>query len=188
MSRLRAAHILLFVFTTALLAGCITENSVNNTLAGTSSGIIPTGTRDITTVSVPQERPACPAYSYNGSYWISIDPLNDVRGTPFMINGTTNLPSVLPRNRSVWIMIDPVEQDPRLLYGEQSTLFYGTPFYSYIQIQESENCINTFSVNVTQLEGKSGEYFVSIQMIDSDLEHFFDPRNGTQFYYIRYKD
>jgi len=85
-------------------------------------------------------------------------------------------------------MIGPVQMDPRYLNGEHAVLFYGTPFSSFVQIQESGNCINTFSVNVTQLEGKSGEYSMSIQMIEPGLENLFDPKNSTQFYYVRYTD
>jgi hypothetical protein len=129
------------------------------------------------------EKPACPPYVYNGTYWIAIDPIGQVRGTPFLINGTTNLPAILPSNRTLLLIISPVQLEPR--DKEQAVLFYGVPYHTFVDINEGGGCANSFSANVTQLESKSGEYTAEIGLNEGP-ENSLDPRNQTQFYYIRW--
>lgn len=97
--------------------------------------------------------------------WIIINPIQNVKsGTPFTINGTTNL----PKNIKLALYIQSTNPDPKQLLGEQSVEFYGSAFSAILDIKRSDDCINTFSIDIPGLDAKSGEYFVLVMDYESD--------------------
>jgi hypothetical protein len=113
--------------------------------------------------------------------WIIINPVQDAkRGTSFTINGTTNLPNRATKP-ILKIVIWPTELDPRRSMREQSVEDYGSVFSSVVDIDVSDNCVNTFLQEIPGRDVKPGEYFVSVTSIDLKNGYPGEVKNNSVF-------
>lgn len=113
--------------------------------------------------------------------WIFINPVPDIkRGTPFTINGTTNLPANRPINMKLKLTIWPTQLDLRLALGEQSVEDYGSAFSTYLDVEKGNYCANSFSIDIPGLDAKPGEYFVSVLDYNWDTGKLGYAKNRTR--------
>jgi hypothetical protein len=175
-----AVALVIVMVAVLLAAGClnqttgINQTSPTATILRNTPVIIPLTDTTIATV--------CPMPD-NGSYWIIINPINDVkRGiTPFGINGTTNLPADSSGNLSLKIVTYPTKLDPRRQSGEHSVEDYGSVCTAIPDIKMGDGCINTFSAECPIPDAESGEYFVTVSKYGSSRGDPGFAENQTQF-------
>jgi len=152
--------------------GCVSESTVKNQLSNPTDMITSILTVMPTTL-VTQIPTECPVPG-NGSYWIKIDPINNVSiGNPVFVSGTTNIPAG-------------VELDFEIHNDQFRALPHSQPPYilGKVKIPISEGCFNKFSFysNTTALT-RAGMYIVVLAWIDERKFSKF-PSAASEFYII----
>jgi len=184
--------LLLLVAAVLLAAGCVGEKEAGKTTIATSdlTVIVSTSPQQaitrqppvLTQSPTPCRRPdnvtigeyqVCsgpPDFSHcysvgNGSYWIRLEPLPDIRrGDPIYINGTTNAPenSVLTIQGYIWRFRDTKITSPR------------SSFASRIKMRAVDRCTNAFSSHFDSSHMKPDTYTLAVI---SDIKYLGYNRN-----------
>jgi hypothetical protein len=152
--------------------GCVSESTVKNQLSNPTDMITSILTVMPTTL-VTQIPTECPVPG-NGSYWIKIDPINNVSiGNPVFVSGTTNIPAG-------------VELDFEIHNDQFRALPHSQPPYilGKVKIPISEGCINKFSFySNTRALTRAGTYIMVLAWIDQRKFSEF-PSAASEFYII----
>jgi hypothetical protein len=175
-----AVALVLVMVAMLLAAGCLNQTTgINQT---SPPATILRTTPVITPLTDTTIAMVCPTPA-DGSYWILINPITDIkRGiTPFVINGTTNLPADPSGNISLKIVTYPVKLDPRHQWGEHAVEDYGSVFTAIMDIRKGYGCINTFSAESPVLDAEPGEYFVTVSKYGSSRGDPGFAENQTRF-------
>lgn len=155
--------------------GCVSESTVKYQLSNTTDMItsIPTVMPTTLVTPIPTE---CPVPG-NGSYWIKIDPINNVSiGNPVFVSGTTNIPAGMDLN---------------FLIGEQE--FRSSPPHSkpreilgLVKINKTETCTNTFSIYSNTAVFVQPILFVDIWTTDKKFSGNDDSGNNSPSNYTSF--